>query len=240
MNSTEKPILFTTVMVKAILTGRKTETRRLTNLGLINQKPDEWSFKGITIFEKDFSLLFSGIGTNIYIPLPYGYAGSLIWVRESFKYIDDAKTKVDYKAQYTYPEYHKWKPSIHMPKAAARIWLLNTGVTCQRLRDISEQSAIAEGIELFDGSEKLYKCYGQENYYTNKAEDSFFTLISSIHGPEILELNPWVLVQKFKVLSTYGKPSQRVIDENLQALKLEQYKKLIQLSNKAEIDSIKQ
>lgn len=121
-----------------------------------------------------------------------------------------------------------WKPSIHMPKNAARIWLEVTDVRVDRLQSISPGDACDEGInywnidpEAMEGGE-LQADF--ENYtWTDKKEndpnyedryfptfanpvDSFRTLWQSINGKESWEANPWVWVVSFKVLSTTGKP----------------------------------
>jgi len=98
-----------------------------------------------------------------------------------------------------------------MPKAAARIWLQVEEIRVERLQDITEESAIAEGI--IDYEDGTYK-----NYFTQKglreqdgvdcilAKGSFQSLWCSINGLESWDANPWVWVVKFKVLSTTGKP----------------------------------
>lgn len=95
----------------------------------------------------------------------------------------------------------KWTPSIHMPKAAARIWLQITDIKVERLKDISEADAIAEGVEPVDGGYKNYmtepKMLKKLNYWT-KAYFSFLSLWESINGYESSELNPWVWVITFK------------------------------------------
>lgn len=173
----ERPILFSTPMVQAILQGRKTQTRRVVKepfQGWMNkaQNPDWW----VEIPEQ----------------CPYGQPGDVLWVRESFSKIYE--NGFEYKAGFT-DEPIKWKPSIHMPKAAARIWLRITDVRVERLLAISQYDAIAEGVPNYtndDGSKLL-------------PADSFLVLWHSIHGKGSVEANPWVWVLSFEVLSTTGR-----------------------------------
>ncbi len=96
----------------------------------------------------------------------------------------------------------KWKPSIHMPRWASRITLEVTGVRVERLQDISEEDAIAEGVECweergYDDAQDFYR-----NYHTGgdlfTAKASYRTLWESINGPGSWERNDWVWVIEFK------------------------------------------
>ncbi len=95
----------------------------------------------------------------------------------------------------------KWKPSIHMPRWASRITLEVTGVRVERLQDISEEDAIAEGVEVlwrgYDDAQDFYRNYHTGGYlFTAKA--SYRTLWESINGPGSWERNDWVWVIEFK------------------------------------------
>lgn len=126
---------------------------------------------------------------------------------------------------------NKWKPSIHMPKRACRIYSQNTGVRIQRLQDISEEDAIAEGvmpnctttpehcpsIKCHKGGcqsagEYIHYLRDYDDFPAHSAKESFQSLITKIHGPDIWEQNPWVRAISFRVLSTTGRP------ENLEEL----------------------
>lgn len=103
-----------------------------------------------------------------------------------------------------------FKPSIHMPKEAARIWLQVTDVRVERLQDITEEDAVAEGIEKRPGSTNStrfdYRHYGYGTYDVS-AQVSFRTLWEKINGPDSWQANPWIWAVSFTVLSTTGKPS---------------------------------
>lgn len=94
-----------------------------------------------------------------------------------------------------------FKPSIHMPKAAARIWLRITNIKVERLQDISEEDAMNEGVE--------YEWYDQSrNIKIEAAKSLFKKLWQVINGRESWEANPWVWAIEFEVLSTTGKPAE--------------------------------
>lgn len=115
-----KPILFSTPMIKAILEGRKTQTRRII------KNPEKMeSFK--TKYE----------------------VGDVLWVRETFCIEGNTTKYFIYKADITETMWNRfnWKPSIFMPKEACRIKLKITDIKVQRLQDINGFDAIAEGIE---------------------------------------------------------------------------------------------
>jgi hypothetical protein len=202
----EVPILFSTPMVQAILDGRKTQTRRIAKL------PDGtvkcWHDGGEWIAEND-------LGNCWQEPLkPKCEAGDLLWVRETWaKNLQDGL--IDFKASYaSESHFYGWKPSIHMPKAACRIWLRCTGVKAERVQDITESDAIAEGIAILGrDSTNDYKPMMFQNYhhpytsYTNTAKSSFHTLWHVINGPESWDANVWVWIYSFKVISTIGKPT---------------------------------
>ncbi len=129
--------------VKAILEGRKTQTRRV-----IKPQPvfDSADLNGKPYFRWR-GLERSQWALSTYCP--YGQVGDRLWVRETF-YTDNYRRSnglpVLYKAD---GETRSWKPSIHMPRWASRITLEITGVKVERVRDISEADAVAEGVLVY-------------------------------------------------------------------------------------------
>jgi hypothetical protein len=124
--------------------------------------------------------------------------------RETFVY-RDKHNKFYYKADHTEAEpyaHNGWKPSIFMPRAACRLFLEITDVRIERLRDISEEDAIKEGVlhYKFCGSFSayLYKDYSMETPGFAYAKPSFETLWKKINGEESWTANPWVWVIEFK------------------------------------------
>lgn len=144
-----KPILFNTEMVRANLDGRKSCTRRLVK-GFV---PDDAIWGYTTFTPKGYiscrGTFADGYGEKFF-KLPY-QTGDILYVRETW-YKD--KYRYMYRANYSDSEKFyrdgkeakiKWHPSIHMPKEAARIWLKVTGVRVERLQEITEAGAEAEG-----------------------------------------------------------------------------------------------
>lgn len=228
----ERPILFSGPMVRAILEGRKTQTRRvvkpLKTSGLIHWNP----------------VILNGSGGwsdehGSLIKCPYGKPGDRLYVRETFyafgrwetkfskskgrdewHFIDFAPAFGPYRYMDTPPESvcqgkskntGWWKrPSLFMPRAASRIVLEITDIRVERLQDISEQDAIAEGLASVTKDGKLYK-YGipdidgypggvgwEWQYWKTLASSAFMTLWHSINGPESWNQNPFAWVVEFK------------------------------------------
>lgn len=221
-----KPILFSTAMVQAILEGRKTQTRRV-----IKPQPDAWvSTIPYKLTDKkphkNKSIWVEDDGSK-YEPVESRYKkGDILWVRETwfptrYDYIDMLKRGIThfikYKADGNYdPKIdcvgRSWKPSIHMPKLVCRIFLEVTDVRVERLQDISEKDAKAEGIQFYfeemfqenryrDYDKKLQAGYGDHavDYPTWRDPiSSFKSLWQSINGEESWDANPWVWVYEFK------------------------------------------
>lgn len=210
----EIPILFSTEMVQAILDGRKSQTRRTLKVKgcklFTPENPNDWTKEDIERWNENYH--------------PCGQPGDLLWVREAFKYIDEEETRVDYKSQYTYPEYHMWRPSIHMPKSAARIWLQVEEVKVERLQYISWDDALSEGIHVkYWGDDKnqpyAYRKSDPQKETTDYQRSpivAFRDLWTDINGRTSWNANPWVWVVKFKVLSTAGKPQLETLNLKLE------------------------
>lgn len=138
-----KPILFNTEMVRAILDGRKGATRRIVK-GFI---PDDavWGYtaftpKGYISCRGTFA---DGYGEKIF-KLPCE-TGDILYVRETWKKAPNGYYYYEDWQKDDIADVTKWKPSIHMPKEAARIWLKVTDVKIERLQDVTEDGAKAEG-----------------------------------------------------------------------------------------------
>ena len=212
----ERPILFNAEMVKAILSGRKTQTRRV-----IKPQPSSGVRKSVLVK----SGVEDGHGREIVCPL--GQPGDHLWVRETFSLLGNedgcpvdwndsiVTDKKDaarvYKAScwqkpnnygiWTVPDHEMefdgaWTPSIHMPRWASRINLLITGVRVERLNDISQEDAKSEGC-----------CYGRGGGVPDLAvspADHFPTLWESIYGIKSWAANPWVWVIEFERVAPAG------------------------------------
>lgn len=211
----EKPILFSTEMVQAILEGRKTQTRRKVKHLEISKS--EVAISAITLDGKrtQGALFQNELGSRFFVKCPHGNPGDFIYVRETWADASLATEispntvafKADYSEEVLKEKANKgiWKPGIHMPKSAARIWLKIKRVRIERLNTISEQDAIAEGVKFID-QETAYKCYDRKGLVCINAKTSFETLWKGINGNYSWELNPWVWVIEFEVASTTGRP----------------------------------
>lgn len=232
----EIPILFSRPMVQALLKGRKTMTRRKMkpqikdcNHGLFieadwKDKPTLWSEDALKVGRAYCSRCGNGTEySNDFggIKCPYGQPGDLLWVRETWapdlagddinsyiEYIryaaDESRRPIKWVKDYSS---YKNRPGIHMNKEYSRIWLQVIDVRVERLQDISESDAKAEGIEKMDESPFPYKLYSCNTASCVDAKTSFKFLWQDINGDDAWLNNPWVWVISFKVLSTTGKPS---------------------------------
>lgn len=196
----ERPILFSAPMVRALLDGSKTQTRRIVK-GLAS----EWLSEG---FVPEF---VADPANNM---CPYGNVGDQLWVRETWQgpLFDSEEHEEQFRADgpeafmkpgfCAYRATDKldaidangkdlgWRPSIHMPRWASRIQLDITNVRIERLQDISEQDAWAEG------------CMGTDDDVTGgkSGYGEYMELWKSINGEGSWDKNPWVWVISFKLL----------------------------------------
>ena len=186
----ERPILFQGEMVRAILKGTKTVTRRII-------KPQD-HMKGAEVDRfQDYedgsyrAVLYPEKGGDAFsLKMPYGGPGDLLWVRESHypiqtKDIRKGAPTVVFKADPSNPLVPKWIPSIHMKREFSRISLLVEEVGIERLQDITEKEAIAEGVERagFDGWKDYDNPPKSDSFLgLDFARDSFRTLWNSING----------------------------------------------------------
>lgn len=188
----QRPILFNTEMVQAILAGRKTQTRREVH--------------------PDIAVSILNDPDRILHRCPFGQAGNVLWVRETwFSTRFDCNellacgvtSHIRYKADGNYDPKkdcvgRSWKPSIHMPKDAARIWLRIKDVRVERLQEISEIDAMREGIESVDHGAH-WKNYVQDDISSFVCPShSFESLWHSINGADSWNANPWVWVLEFE------------------------------------------
>lgn len=193
-----KPILFNTEMVRAILDGRKTCTRRLVKTrrkdacGFYVTKRPDGSFAGIYEYDEDERMF-----ENQLIP-PYK-PGDVLYVRETF--MQAAAHTFWYKADDNswIPEGLHWHPSIHMPKEAARIWLKVTDVQVERLQDITSEQIYREGAEV----EEPFVLNGEEKRY------AFSVLWNSTIKKSDLDrygwkANPWAFAKHSSMSAEYS------------------------------------
>jgi hypothetical protein len=201
-------MLFSTPMVKAIVEDRKTQTRRSKGL-IINDQPDNYFLDPLNK-EKGVYIFSNKEMTQGYFPTSPYNVGDVLWVRETFRPIeqDCGKPRYEYKSTEKINLLDKWKPSIFMPKEACRIFLEVIDIRVERLKEITVWDAEAEGVEVryIDGDEefKNYLSKGVtedepwgDSYFANNPVLSFMSLWQSLNGLESWDLNPWVWVIKF-------------------------------------------
>lgn len=218
--SKERGMIFNDEMVRALLDGRKTQTRRIMKNQPAGDYPDTPAL--VRNVGPGFQW-YGSYGESSIFNCPFGAVGDRIWVRETFQgplvseelfeeYLAHSeKFETPQYCEYAAdggakPEYcdlndnlrHGWRPSIHMPRWASRILLEITGVRVERLNDISEEDAQAEGVKKLRGG--YWKHY-QPNEWTQfqlSARGSFATLWNFIYGEGGWWANPWVWVIEFK------------------------------------------
>lgn len=220
----ERPILFSGPMVRAILEGRKTVTRRVA-------KVQPRSKGDIGSYGLGQPFIRHPDPTKRNPECPYGRPGDRLWVRETCFINDyrDAKVPVDERANVDVvyradplPDWEgeesliTWRPSIHMPRWASRILLEITAVRVERLQEVTEDQARAEGMlswtfEECDGDPRLdgqpctttnWHWEPQKNECSGYgcAEYAFAGLWKAINGESTWDANPWVWVVEFKVI----------------------------------------
>ncbi len=222
----ERPILFSAPMVRAILVGRKTQTRRVVKL--VDTLPDG---RGLKAIKKPASLTclplvdgkfqYSPYGGAPYEPYPsvsefcpYGERGDRLWVRENGWERPDRTRKQMREGADTWAPYYydadgicvadidgfgfKRRPSIHMPRWASRITLEITAVRVERLQDISEEDAEAEGVYEYIGEPQV-ECDGQVLHFPDASfVRGYLSVWQSIYGSGSWDANPWVWVLEFR------------------------------------------
>lgn len=215
----ERPILFSAPMVRAILSGQKTQTRRVVKpIGndegfvILDYGNGGWPYRSD---DGDSTTHTVKRGGKLYLDetphvCPYGQTGDRLWVRETWADVGTCDPGlIVYRADYPLcvPRHYenvppaseiRWRPSIHQRREHSRILLEITGVSVERLQDISEEDAAAEGISdggcLNCGEPEPCGCADPKP----DARDAFARLWHSINGEESWHANPWVWVVEFK------------------------------------------
>jgi hypothetical protein len=197
-------------MVRAILDGSKTQTRRVVK----PQPPDGHAWAGwcaSSTHRRDEGKAAWAVGEGPLlkdvhrVACPYGQPGDRLWVRETWAFNPDhpgqhahAIYRADPECEY---DTDRWTPSIHMPRRACRILLEIVSVRVERLNDISEADCWAEGIEACDGLQDYMTIIGMAKRMGRQIEDAaptFAALWESINRAGSWDANPWVWVVEFK------------------------------------------
>ncbi|ECE0890483.1 hypothetical protein DUV30_24840 [Salmonella enterica subsp. diarizonae] len=218
----ERGMIFNGEMVRAILEGRKTQTRR----------PFNWRRQpAMEMAERDDGSLWPWAedcerGGDIWFACPFGEVGDRVWVRETWQAIHDDVDEFGHVEERTYaPSIPKekdrywhtvyaehfgdesredrgfpWRPAIHMPRWASRITLEITDVRVERLHSISERDALREGLFQLPASGRYCLQPGMQYFgmASHSAKEVYSWLWASIYGEESWAANPWVWVIEFK------------------------------------------
>lgn len=198
-----KPILFNTEMVRAILDGRKSCTRRIVKpQQLVGLLPDKCKNGVPEEFLKEKKFMFKPYCNMTDIELintaykaPY-QLGDILYVRETWKNAPNGYYYYEDWQRDDIADVTKWKQSIHMPKEAARIWLEVTNVRVERLQDITIENALKEGVDKYirlngelDENSIITSFIGIWNSTVKKSDLDFYGW----------DANPYVLVIEFEV-----------------------------------------
>lgn len=208
----ERPILFSGSMVRALLAGTKTQTRRVVKMKphqQIEERGDGTPWPWMYDSERD---------ADAWLTCPYGKPGDRLWVRESWKHIeggnvydaaggvmDSFEPETLYRA--SRPNYPgQWKPSIHMPRWASRITLEITSVRVERLQGISEADALAEGVAQAVRDRLPVQQCGEYDAIDVDPLELYRDLWESINGTGSWGPNPWVWVLEFRRIDVERSP----------------------------------
>lgn len=193
----ERPILLNVDMVRAVLNGSKTQTRRIMKV-----QPDEDGLAKVT------NGPWVDTSERVY-NCPFGQPGDRLWVRETFSVVprtayaasedvqqvicpNDSHDAAIFRAGWEHSTGGiRWRPSIHMPRWASRITLEITGVRVERLNSMTESDALAEGCHGGHGAIPGYM-------YSATPHEHFHHIWESIYGADSWQANPWVWVIEFK------------------------------------------
>jgi len=210
----EKPWLFKGPMVLAIMGGLKTQTRRLDGLAVVNRKPSAWQYGGIGGYVSELNGQYeerfdnTETGDTLWVRCPY-WPRQVRWVRETFWCAEEEPFGVGVRRLFYSADQdggsvlrrgREWDgppmawgqhPSIHMPRWASRITLEVVSVRVERVQEISEADAVAEGIA---------DARHLESYIPGQHVEEFRLLWDSINGPRGYgwDVNLWVWVVQFR------------------------------------------
>lgn len=208
MSRTERPILFSGPMVRALLAGMKTQTRRVVKPGrsqpwltpeVLNLSPSAEFVPNLGVFKHPAG------GPLTCVTPPYGVRGDVLWVRETWCPADTG-TGAAYRADAPLGSDQRgmgWRPSIHMPRSACRLRLQITDLRIERLAAISEADAAAEGVFEPSLGDLFVVDHGNPGKLRREHAPALVLwefLWRAINGDASWAANPWVWVISFEVL----------------------------------------
>lgn len=197
---TMRPILFSGRMVRAIIAGTKTQTRRVVKLPGVKQGfPMDYRGQDVDRWREVAHGEWQGMGyvtahPGVLAPChdpfwcPYGGEGDRLWVREAYRLDGTREGQIIYRATAPTDAMDapcRWRPSIHMPRRASRLTLEVTCVRVERVREITPEDCLAEGIEWQMGPDSTRLAYMELWDSINAARGYGWAA------------NPWVWVVEF-------------------------------------------
>ena len=208
----ERPILFSAPMVRALLDGTKTQTRRVVSkndaalLEFLAEDTDHLGQKNEDGGTRVWCGDYPEEGSDL-LKSRYGLVGDQLWVRETFAHgIHALSAKFEEDGPFVYAATdsvqhrlgEKWKPSIFMPRYASRITLEITNVRVERLNDINEADALAEGIHKLPALRGGYCQIDGGTPIAGTPVIGYRNLWEQINGKGSWDLNPWVWCISFR------------------------------------------
>lgn len=210
----ERPILFNGPMVRAVLNGDKTQTRRAKALDYFsNPENDPAGWWCARVDAGVAYMVYKNSPHERAVKCPYGQPGDRLWVRETWQHANhpfgpyQEHTPIFYRADYlddphgpdgelsAEGRYREWRPSIHMPRAACRLVLEVARVRVERLQAINHMDALAEGVGVNPSAAGV-------TMTTPPGESlprvMFRALWEQINGPGAWDVNPWVWAVEFR------------------------------------------
>ena len=219
---TDKPIIFSAPMIRALLDGSKTQTRRVVKPQPPAHVIDFSTFhnpKGEGLAHFGFDPVKREL-QDWFAVCPYGQPGDRLWVREAFMHtpaeyepmmsmtVPLVRAETSYRADFAGDSTGLgWKPSIHMPRNLSRITLEVVSVRVERLQDISEDDAMAEGIHKYPHQWRdceyplpdiAYEAAPGSAMRHSSSVAAYRDLWEQINGLGSWEANPWVWVVEFR------------------------------------------
>lgn len=180
----DRPIIFSGPMVRALIEGRKTQTRRVLKppYGTLEYLPDR-TWKPICTKFCPGDRLYVREAHSILPRAAYRMSIGTGTIAQA-EHPTDGYTAAVFREGFDRSRPPRWRPSIHMPRWASRLTLTVTDVSVQRLQDISDDDAQAEGMAPLMNPEPV---------------EAFCALWRSLHGPDAWDANPWVVALTFTV-----------------------------------------
>lgn len=201
--------MFKEFLLKQVVAGKKTQTRRTHGLEKVNENPNNWRFEGIRQYQKlgakktVLCAVFINKDLHRVVCAKLKYQiGDICYLKENYAIAGKTTHHHIYQSDYNEQDRKqiKWKSKMMMPAVSARYKVKVTDIRVERLQDVSEYDAIQEGIENHWFCTRYYQCYLDIEFFHKQATDSFRSLWYLINGNDSWNKNRWVFVYTFELL----------------------------------------